>query len=1083
MDASRVIVCSPTDVMLTELSPDEVWACEETMEINGQHYLEIVTTRVLTKEQRVVVFDEGNHAHEYVVATEDREHSGGSVPFGTYKCPWSLQHDARLWVVNVSVGPTTPVQASVALDAVLSGTNRWVGGTVTLATTGSAEMRGMSGWDALSTLIEVWGGEIDAEVTVGQTGVTSRRVMLYAQMGQQTATRRFDYLCDLSSIKRHVLQDDVACRIIPRGKSEKGDDDVERYVTIESVNDGVEWLQNDDSALLYRLAGPNNTYEYPTVYVDNSDIETPQELKDWALSVIDQYTIPKVSYEMEVTYLYHAEYNPYGVGLGDMIQGVDLAFGDTPLRLEARVIAMTVDRLDRSRSTITVSNALSERSLAASVAGLGDWVNEIAVVSGGTADYIAHILDNLNAEINATGGFVYITDGQGLITYDKSVTDPLVGAEADQATEMKGGTLRFANKKTATGEWDWTNVITADGYIALAATIARITSGFIGSASGGNYWNLDTGEIRLSTATGIGDSGTIQDIIDGVNATITNVDVEYAQGTSATTAPTNPSDWSTNPPTWEVGKYIWSRTATTTGTGLAAHTTYSTPVMISGKDGNNGVGIVTIREQYYLSTSDTTQTGGNWSYDQPTWTKNTYIWTRSEITWDTTPRTTTYTDPILAKALTQANSAVVALNESLNQTEIFNRLTNNGQWQGIYTDPTTGDYYINATYLKTGILDAALIKAGILTSANGGNFWNLETGEFRLATTTTVGDGSTTLAQYIANVAPSSPQVDVDAAIYNYLTSNSKVQGIFNASNGRLYINATYINTGTLNASLITSGKIQSQNGKVYFDLTNNELHCDKLVSTDSGTVGNFTAAISTTRFNNTQIYGLNIDNSNYSDGTITIRPGASSGDNFNTDPLIYCKDGIDIIGGDTVGSSGNGYAMFSPRTSTPDGVYLGVTGGDSSIWLRIPTSSSSPEYDMELQTGHSCRWSFSSSSGKIYWGGYAPTFSSLTVSGSKNRVVETEDYGKRLLNSYETPSPMFGDVGSAVIGSDGICIVSIDDIFQETARTDIAYQVFLQNGRDHRDNSDVMGDADLSPLDAYDDELNYVEAIESLYD
>lgn len=975
MDASRVIICSPMDVMLTELSPDEVWACDETMEINGQHYLEIVTTRVLTKEQRVVVFDEGNHAHEYVVATEDREHSGGSVPFGTYKCPWSLQHDARLWTVNVYVGRTDPVQASVALDAALSGTNRWVSGTVTLATTGSAKMLGVSGWDALSTLIDVWGGEIDAEVTVGQTGITSRRVMLYAQMGQQTATRRFDYLCDLSSIKRHVLQDDVACRIIPRGKSEKGENDVESYVTIESVNDGVEWLQNDESALLYRLAGPNGTYEYPKVYVDNNDIETPQELKDWALSVIDQYTIPKVSYEMEVTYLYHAEYNPYGVGLGDVVQCVDLAFGDTPLRLEARIVAMTVDRLDRSRSTITVSNALGERSLAASVAGLGDWVNEIAVVSGGTAEYIAHILDNLNAEINATGGFVYITDGQGLITYDKSVSNPLVGAEADQATEMKGGTLRFANKKTAQGEWDWTNVITADGYVALAATIARITSGFIGSASGGNYWNLDTGEFRLASTTYFGDGDQT----------------------------------------------------------LANYIANATP----------------------------------------------------EINVD---------------------------------EAIFNYLTNNGKVKGIF-NLADNRLYINANYIKTGEMDASLIKTGILTSKNGGNFWNLETGEFRLATTTTVGNGSTTLAQYIASVAPSSPQVDVDTAIYNYLTSNSKVQGIFNTDNGRLYINATYINTGTLNASLITSGKIQSQNGKVYFDLTNNELHCDKLVSTDTGTGSNsganFSASISYRTYNGVPVYGLVAENSSYSDGAILIRPGSNSTYNTNTEPLIQCKRSLTMRGGDAF------LLLDTESSGSNHGIYMGVYEGAASIWLK---QSSYSDYDMELSTYYKCRWSFSKS-GWITWGGYGPTFESLKVSGSKNRVVDTKDYGKRLMNSYETPAPMFGDVGSAVIGDDGICIVSIDDVFQETARTDIAYQVFLQKcGRgdlwvsektptyfvvegtanlsfdwhlmahqadfetqrledmDHQDELHVMGQEDLSLLDTYEEELRYAQEMESLY-
>ena len=66
-------------------------------------------------------------------------------------------------------------------------------------------------------------------------------------------------------------------------------------------------------------------------------------------------------------------------------------------------------------------------------------------------------------------------------------------------------------------------------------------------------------------------------------------------------------------------------------------------------------------------------------------------------------------------------------------------------------------------------------------------------------------------------------------------------------------------------------------------------------------------------------------------------------------------------------------------------------------------------------------------------------------MTGTKSRVVATKDYGNRELYAYETPAPYFGDIGSATIGEDGTCYVSIDDIFTETARTDMAYQVFLQ--------------------------------------
>lgn len=69
--------------------------------------------------------------------------------------------------------------------------------------------------------------------------------------------------------------------------------------------------------------------------------------------------------------------------------------------------------------------------------------------------------------------------------------------------------------------------------------------------------------------------------------------------------------------------------------------------------GETGIGVDDVREQYYLSTSDTSQTGGSWTTTCPEWKSDHYIWTRSKITW--TDGTVTYTPPVLASALNQAN--------------------------------------------------------------------------------------------------------------------------------------------------------------------------------------------------------------------------------------------------------------------------------------------------------------------------------------------------------------------------------------------------------------------------------------------
>ena len=127
--------------------------------------------------------------------------------------------------------------------------------------------------------------------------------------------------------------------------------------------------------------------------------------------------------------------------------------------------------------------------------------------------------------------------------------------------------------------------------------------------------------------------------------------------------------------------------------------------------GEAGIGAKGIVEQYYLSNSSTTQTGGSWSAAQPEWQKGKYIWTRSQITW--TDNSVTYTDPVLAKAINGANEAVDDLDTSLDQQEVFNRLTNNGQAHGIILRPN-GQLYINAEYIQSLIL-----KVGGVNNENG----------------------------------------------------------------------------------------------------------------------------------------------------------------------------------------------------------------------------------------------------------------------------------------------------------------------------------------------------------------------------
>lgn len=120
---------------------------------------------------------------------------------------------------------------------------------------------------------------------------------------------------------------------------------------------------------------------------------------------------------------------------------------------------------------------------------------------------------------------------------------------------------------------------------------------------------------------------------------IASVDVEYALSSSRTSAPT--SGWSTTAPTVTAGKYLWSRTKVTYTGGQYV---YSGTACISGADGQDGAdgkGISSVTEQYYLSTSNTSLTGGSWTNTPPSNASGGYVWTRSLIAY--TDGTSNYT--------------------------------------------------------------------------------------------------------------------------------------------------------------------------------------------------------------------------------------------------------------------------------------------------------------------------------------------------------------------------------------------------------------------------------------------------------
>lgn len=141
--------------------------------------------------------------------------------------------------------------------------------------------------------------------------------------------------------------------------------------------------------------------------------------------------------------------------------------------------------------------------------------------------------------------------------------------------------------------------------------------------------------------------------------------------------------------------------------------------------------------------------------------------------------------------------------------------SNNG-YNGPYTLAMLADGSINASMITTGTLNAIRIKAGVLQDLKGNNYWNLETGDFKLSANTTV-DGRTvqSIADSAAAIAASNRwSITTQRDVFNKLTNNGVKQGIY-LSGGKVYINGEYIKAGTISVDRIENYRNSSLYAKV----------------------------------------------------------------------------------------------------------------------------------------------------------------------------------------------------------------------------------------------------------------------------
>lgn len=347
--------------------------------------------------------------------------------------------------------------------------------------------------------------------------------------------------------------------------------------------------------------------------------------------------------------------------------------------------------------------------------------------------------------------------------------------------------------------------------------------------------------------------------------------------------------------------------------------------------------------------------------------------------------------------------------------------TDSASWGINFTTGVMTIGNISADNIKAGTINVDRISGhsvpvGKLSGSIINNNWGID------FTNGTMSIGKLAVGSITGNIANGNWKLDFTAGTFTIgnISAGNITTGTLSADR----IGGHSIGTGKLSGSITNSGwGIDFTNGTMSIgtlsagNITSGTMSADR-ISGGTLTLGgynNINGKISVKNANGTEVgtwdqYGIKIQASYSSEDYMEV---TTSGITFEYSGYVYQfgSNGLQF---------GAGYLNYST---------LMINNGTG-------TASCEPG-TMNVNDGYG---GFSyMSGGEVY------ASDELSTGGSKPRIVTTENFGMVRMCAYETPTPMFGDIGEAVIDEDGKAYIFIDPVFYETVCNDVAYQVFLQ--------------------------------------
>lgn len=629
-----------------------------TRATDGTDTLDITTIGEINKDERIVFKDSMGRWAEYLCQSTQTARAAG-MPVTVAYCTGSIAELSRTYIEDKR---NRNANAKACLAKALEGT-RWAVGTVETGTiTGTADLSfyHCTVLEAIQKTADTYGLEVQTEYQPDPTGnrIGRRIIHLVEHRGTANTTKRFEYGKDLTQIKRDIDSGDVITRLYGWGKG------------IEQTNDQGEATGGYSRKISFADVNNGKPYVQDDQALANWGIPGPDGTRHHSEASVD---FPDCEDPKELLNLTKAALKTRTTPTVSYTADVT-ALGQAGYDPEGTDVGDSVQIIDTSfTNPLRLEGRILqiEEDLAGSLADtkitLGNIRQSYTQRMAAQQQALDKLVSNSGAWNSAAGG-----------------TGPYMKDLIDRINQIMNATGGYTYLKPGQGIYVYDKpedqnptqcIHIGGGYWRIAdhkkpngdwdfRALANgkgifadtVFTGRLSDAAGLNYWDMDTGEFSLSARSAVGGK-TVQEYADGALSDANSYTDAAKQ--AAITEAKRQADAADTAKLAEAKKYAEA-------------------------DATNKANAALEAAKKAAAAGDTSTLEAAKSYADNT-----------------------------------ATSHVNTFEKALTQQYIFNKLTNNGQLQGLYM--SGGLLYVNATYLRSGIISGAR------------SYWNLDSGIFSMS--------------------------------------------------------------------------------------------------------------------------------------------------------------------------------------------------------------------------------------------------------------------------------------------------------------------------------------------------------------